>query len=326
MFNFQPFFEKHHIEYVTRGPNVAQGNINIQCPFCAASDPSHHLGVHLETGKWGCWRRADHRGIKPHRLIRALLRCSPGEAATIAGTTGPELGEFDQYVASWFQDPEIVYDAKILTFPRNFTSLADGMFVHRYYQYLEKRGYSEEDIMELAIEYDLHFCLTGEWKDRLIFPVYSPEGLVSWTGRSIHPDEKVRYKSLSLEESVLNIKHTIFNYVNYADLVGERGGTLVITEGPFDAMRVDWLGYQDGIRGTCLFGTSISEAQVMILSEIAPKFSRTVILFDNATLDAALHVASELSFIPVEVDMVPPGLDDPAEMSLTQVRALGKNN
>lgn len=321
MFKFEPFFDKHHIEYVTRGPNVARGNINIQCPFCGGDDPSHHLGVHLETGKWGCWRRSDHRGIKPHRLIRALLRCSPGEAATIAGTTGPELGEFDQYVASWFQDPEIVHDAKILALPRNFTPLADGMFVMRYIEYLKRRGYPEGDIDDLANEYNLHFCLTGEWKDRLIFPVYSPDGLVSWTGRSIHPDEKIRYKSLSLEESVMNIKHVVFNY---ADLEDELGRTLVIMEGPFDAMWVDFWGQDYGIRGTCLFGTTISEQQVMLLSELAPKFERTVILFDNATLDASLHVASELSLISIDVDMLPPGIDDPAEMSLTQVRALSQ--
>jgi len=323
MFNFQPFFEKHHIEYVTRGPNVASGNINIQCPFCAASDPSHHLGVSLETGKWGCWRRADHRGIKPHRLIRALLRCSPAEAATIAGTTGPELGEFDNYVASWFQDPEIIEDAKILTLPREIQFLGDSGMSMRFISYLKGRGYDAQEIDELAIEYDLHYCLTGEWKDRLIFPVHSTRGLVSWTGRSIHPDEKIRYKSLSLEESVLNIKHTLFNFV---DLIGESRDTLVITEGPFDAMRVDYLGYEDDIRSTCLFGTSISEQQVLLLSEISSFYSRKVILFDNATLDAALHVASELSMLSVEVDMLPAGVDDPAEMSLSQVRALSKKN
>lgn len=319
-FDFRSFLEQHNIEYITQGSNVAQGNINIRCPFCRASDPSHHLGIRIEDGIWGCWRDARHRGRRPHLLIMELLNCSYAEASTISGITGPELSKFDEVVAAFGQEQERERGRSALSIPEEFQSLETGGMADRFYSYLiYERGFHKADILDLAYEYDLKYCLVGYWKDRIIIPIYMADGLVTWTSRALHSQSKERYKTLPTEESVMNIKHVVFNY---PELIAEGGETLFITEGVFDAMKVDFYGKTEGIRATCLFSSSVLLEQVWLLNELVPQFSQTYILLDATEVSGALQVQAELSSLPVNVRQLPPGVADPADLSPSQVRAL----
>ncbi len=142
--DWEAFFVDHGIEYVTRGPNVKRGNVNISCPYCG-NDPSHHMGVSLDGKGFGCWRSANHAGKKPHNLIKALLGCSFNQAKLVA----------EQYSSA---DPDNLDDAlallqadapaekprdKALTldFWPEFEPVRKRGSGRRFYQYLEGRGF-----------------------------------------------------------------------------------------------------------------------------------------------------------------------------------------
>lgn len=105
----------------------------------------------------------------------------------------------------------------------------------------------------------------GEWKNRIIIPIYLGGKLVSWTSRTIIPDREPRYKNLANEESVIDPKKIFFNLDNCP------GKSCALLEGPFDVLRF-------GDYGICGFGISLTRTQVLYL---ANRFNKIYILFDN---------------------------------------------
>jgi DNA primase len=105
----------------------------------------------------------------------------------------------------------------------------------------------------------------GDWKNRIIIPIYLGGKLVSWTSRTIIKDREPRYKNLENELSVIDPKKIFFNLDNCYDQ------SVVLLEGPFDVLRF-------GDNSICGFGISLTKTQVLYLSE---RINKIYILFDN---------------------------------------------
>lgn len=311
---------ENHIHYVDDGPNVARNHINIKCPFCGYSDPSEHMGLDLETGYWGCWRDSEHRGKSPVKLIAKLLNCSFVQAMNIVGEDEEiEIDDFGKLFEK-IQKPKIQEAKPRLVFPPTFKPITTtDTLADRFVTYLNARGFELEDIDDLAYNYDLHYCLTGFWKNRIIVPIYLDGELVSWTGRSIHFAEDLRYMSLSKEQSRVNIKHTLFNHTW---LRHGSANTLFITEGPFDALKVDFYGRAQSINATCLFGLSITSEQISLLSEIQENFNKIYLLMDEGALVQTLELQSRLVGLVDGAVHLPEGISDPGELTKNQVQTI----
>lgn len=138
--------------------------------------------------------------------------------------------------------------------------------------------------------------IAGRWKFRIIIPVYLNGKLVSWTGRSILDKQTLkekeipRYKNLSIEESVINIKECLFNIDNC------RKNVAVLVEGSFDVMRL-------GDDFMCSMGTELTQNQIGILYQ---RFKKIFIAFDNEpeAQKKARKFGMELASIGVEVEVV----------------------
>lgn len=307
-FDFRALFERHRIEYVERGANVGRGEINIRCPFCGSADPSHHMGVNLESGHWSCWRnRRAHSGKSPVRLIVALLRIPYWDARELAGlgrdyvdpdgfsTVAQRLREHG--FATTKQDEE---DGTLtqtgLCFPRSFRKLNPYDYACGHcLDYLErKRGFYWNDTAIVAREYDLRMSTRGDWVGRLILP-YTVDGeLVAWTGRAIG-NAQVRYKDLSLDQSVIPIKHTLYNH----DALIDGGRALVVVEGPIDALKGDFYGKAHGVRFVALSTNSISDQQCYIIAEAAHRFKKLGFMMDRASMLSgieSMQIRDQLAF------------------------------
>lgn len=289
---------EHRVEYVTSGPNVKRGEINIRCPFCGTADPSHHMGLNLDTGWWSCWRRRDiHSGKSPLRLLMQLLRVSYGQAREIAG-----LG--DDYV-----DPE-GFDAvaarilgknptekpsasqrRFLDLDPKFQPLTDRLRTRKHWNYLFNRGFDQkqrgrEEVDLLVEQYGLMAGVDGKWADRVIIPFYLDKQLVTWTGRALGA-ATVRYRDLDLERkpwmderepvSILGPKETLYN----ADAIGGGGRALVLQEGPFDVLKVDFFARRNDVRSVGLATNSMSDHQAYMLKEAETKFERIIVMMDT---------------------------------------------
>lgn len=338
MIDIIKFLEDNNVPYITTGPNVAKGNVNVSCPWCGPADPSMHLGIELSKGWFGCWRDSDHRGKNVARLVQALIGCSWSQAITIAGQSPNRLSGFDAWAQTAFRAP--TKQSRLdccagIVLPKEFKALSptiQSSIQNPYLQYLASRGFGPEDLDEVCTYYNLYYCPSGKWRGRIIIPIYYKGMLVSWTGRSIFKSEKIRYKTLSANPNTANdngdpcsgitANHLLLDY----DFLMQNGSKtnktrLFICEGPFDAIKLDTLGHRYNIRATCLFTLAPTQEQLALLADLAPYYEYHILL-DRAAYHNALGLQSKLSVFHPVVDILPAGYDDPGELDLDGVQKL----
>lgn len=321
MFDWVGFLRSNNVEYITRGSNVGRGQINVQCPWCGESDPSHHMTINLAGRGWRCFRNpSQHIGRAPLRLVQALIKCSYEHAREIVGGDVAPLPDddnlADQVAANFGAPEEVEARPKHLSLPREFKPLGfetqPSPFARGFWTYLQGRGYSDVDIGWICAAYDLHYSVRGEFAYRVILPIHDERDcLMTWTGRSIKYNAVVRYKTLT---SALSVQPTA-NLLLGLPLLwrAPKMRMLIVAEGPFDAIRISALCHADGIYGTCLFGLNVSEAQANLLEQLSARFKRMVMLLDN---DAALVTLNLRDHLPraCRTAFLPDGVKDPGEL------------
>jgi len=321
-FDWKKFCDQRRIPYVTKGSNTARNHISIRCPFCGASDPSEHMGLHLDPRdpKWGCFRGASHRGRDPAYLVQALLGCTPAVARSLVDQQKPETDAFSETVQRLLypQPTERRSTAlRELRMPPEFKPLfgSDTSYARKFFRYLRYRGF--EDVDDLAEQFDLRYCLVGRYRERLIVPFFDGGALVGWTGRAVLA-RTPRYLTLSPDEGAL----VDDSFVWQREWVRRGRGTLVIVEGPLDALKVDWyLPTRSPRVVTCLFGKPKAR-QVDFLIGAARQYERVVVALDADAYSDALALGAQLeeSGARVAVPQLPE--KDPGSMSPAQILEL----
>lgn len=326
---------EQRIPFIESGPNVKRGELAIQCPFCGSADPSKHMGLNLETGWWSCWRnRSQHSGKSPLRLLMRLLEIPYGKARELAGLGDDYVDPegFDAVAARLMGRNK---DIRPEQMERRFLRLEDGfmpitgkMRTRRYWNYLfaeepDGRGFNGasalgEDVDVLCDQYGLMAGCQGIWTDRVILPYFLDGKLVTWTGRAIGK-ATIRYRDLKLDDSLLAPKETLYNH----DCILHGGRVLVVQEGPFDALKIDFYGQAYGVRSVALSTNSISDAQAFLLQGAVDSFSRVVVMLDNASvlgLGDSMRMKQALSFLPnISIMPVPFGAKDGGMLTPKQV-------
>jgi hypothetical protein len=325
MFDLIRFLDQYKISYITHGVNVKRNEINLNCPFCAKTnnpDPSFHLGVDVERSWFSCWRnRKFHRGRTLHRLIMALAACSYNQACEILGQS-PIWVNGEQFETLSFDEPTTAPPPQ-LEFPVEFRAIDHSPGSARFVSYLmESRGFQPENIPRVVSRYKLQCALRGPYKDRVIIPNYIDQKLVNWTARSIYPQAAVRYLSLSdFQGAMTSIKRCVYN----SDALLKGGSILLVVEGPFDAIKVDFYGSRFGVRATCLFNKKATMTQLGYLGELSNLFTKIVPLFDRGELLDQRDLLDQLSWLPSESLAewsCPEHVKDPGDLTPDDVRVL----
>ena len=114
------------------------------------------------------------------------------------------------------------------------------------------------------------------------------------------------------------------NLLWYDRLLRHGGRKLIITEGPFDALKVDYAFNDAGVpnKVTCTFGVSYTPEQLDQIRELSTVFDKVVILFDDGAMGVALTLQRDLRDIQPSVAHVPRGVKDPGMMTVKQVLRL----
>jgi hypothetical protein len=327
MSDIKQIFDEHHVHYVTSGPNTARGNINIKCPFCGHDDPSEHMGINLDTGQWGCWRDSRHRGGNLPYLLSKVLSCSREHAQTILGRGSESTTmTLNKIVKEGFNniDKEKKRENR-LRMPDEFLPITRNKFCLRFVNYLIGRGF-RHNALDVSSKYGLKYALSGEWKNRIVIPLYYHKKLVSWTGRSILAKSLLRYKTLTIDRKIAEkigtnpaLKSTTSFVFNYDDLMSTGGLALFVCEGPFDAIKLDYYGEKYKFRATCLFTSSISKTQVADISSLFSNFEFIFIIGDKNAEFKAMKIKSDLSHLNSEVLFLPPYAEDPASLTPEEI-------
>ena len=327
-FDWNSFLDRYRIEYQPR----RRGWLDIWCPFCGGPG-THHIGINVDIGIYHCWHDASHAGKSARRLVAAILGCSAAEAARIVGEPDTAYEATDDTFAAeslrrlgMVSQPTTRPVGDLNFLPEFGPMRRAGPCRALAYPYLEGRGYNEAAVGWLAGRYGLMFAPRGAFAYRIIVPVIVAGRLVNWTGRTVARSDPLRYKSLSSDASRaaaqglpaarLNIKDTLLDI----DSLSRGGSVLVLTEGPFDAMRVSYLGRRAGVSATCLFGKLATPAQVGMVAGLSRRYDRVIALLDrDASFDAFLGLPEYLGVTSVSL---PRGVKDPAELTPAQFQVL----
>jgi hypothetical protein len=254
------------------------------------------------------------------RLVQYVLGVSREQALRVVGQ-----GTFlpDDFLAAVHEKMGIGQpeerEAPSLRVPKEFKPLSDKLHsAAPFYRYMiEDRGFTRSQVNSMFDYHDLMYATRGRMRGRVIFPVYFQGKLQTWTGRAIDRDVELRYRTLSTdpELEVEPANGPINDFLLwYDDLMQYGGETLLLVEGPFDALKVTTLGRRFGIEGTCCFTAQPSASQMDYLYDVAPKFKRCFVLLDQGTLAASLKTTSAISQLGFKPLMLPASLKDPGEL------------
>lgn len=332
-FSWERFLVQHRLPFVDTGPNINRRQLGIRCPFCGDADPSEHLALSKTGPYWGCRRNRSHSDRSPVRLVAELLHISLGAAIRIVGDDVPLLPTDADFAANIRERLSPKAKPTITELPplrlfREFTKLENDLAGRLFFNYLTgpSRLFTPAQAIEVIEIYGLRYAINGPFGHRIIIPLYNDHAkLVQWTARSISRTSTLRYLTLSQdhfpEDSVLPYFAPIQTLLLNQQNLFEGGKTLVASEGPFDGIRLDYFGYGMGIRGTCLFGKSLSAEQEHLLITMGRGYQRRVLLLDrDATMDL-LAMQSRLERGGWEFQFMkggkdPGGLPEPQMMEL----------
>ena len=308
--------DRHGIPYDIRGRSVSQGNVNVECPWCR--DGKRKLGIHLETGKWGCRKRNDHRGPgRNPRMLSALLGISRDAASEILGTRVvdssidallAQLAALDQPKAEAATDPRLPG----IELPLEFFRLREhGPRSRPFLAYLEDRGLP----FAAVARYDLHGCdcsSRSAYVDRVYLPLHQDGRQVGFTGRAIDANPQ-RYETQppAAPARLLGLSR-----------LARGGRVLMVVEGPFDALWLDWVAHTEGlpVSVVCLMGSASTRAKNTALARLSRKYDRTVALLDVGAESAALELQRALP-TDLAIELLPPGFDDPGDLTRDAARS-----
>lgn len=253
--NLKDFFEEYGVQYWTSGKNVSRGCINITCMFC--DDTSNHLGIRKSNLKAKCWRCGSHYF---GNVVKYIVGCSLKEAKEIIKSlevTGPVGGESseDKNTKSPFN---VLRRAQL---PPEATK----EFPSIHLRYLKSRGFKPRKIIR---KYNLHACYThGDFKFRIIIPIYQNRRLVAYTSRDVTDSQDLRYKAADRLDCVIDPREAIYNF----DSIKPHKDAFCV-EGPTDVWKM-------GDGAFCFMGVSITAQRILELAE--KKINNLYIFYDN---------------------------------------------
>jgi len=279
------------------------------------------MNIHPIDGNWFCLRdRERHRGRKPHKLLMRLLGCSYIAAQSMLEDR-TDLQSIRDRLCNDVHKTSAIQNVNgedpVNDKEKGLTKISPDSELHkRFCKYLKRRGYDDIHIPMLTKLYGLMCALVGRFQNRIVFPVRVHRKLVGYTGRRID-NGGLRY----LSHPGAAIKRHILWY----DLLRKDrpGGCLYLCEGPFDAMRLDYVARVSGLqdRATCLFTTSATPEQIEEIHKVKKLFKSICIVLDNGALAKAMILKSLLTSCNAKVTSLPSDIDDPGE--LTWEHALG---
>ncbi|RLC32402.1 hypothetical protein DRH13_01775, partial [Candidatus Woesebacteria bacterium] len=212
--------EDYDIEYWTKGKNVQDGWMNIQCIFC--DDDSNHLGIRKKDLKVRCWRCGRN---SMERVLQEIIGIPYRQAAELVESISLGAPDYDPPKA---EDTASSLLSAHVRLPQGSTTT----FPKIHTDYLKKRGFPNPK--KLIRKYKLRASYTtGKYKFRIIIPIIRNRKTVSFTSRDITGMQTPPYKHASPKESAMGAKKLIYN----SDTVAP-GDDAILVEGPIDVWKL----------------------------------------------------------------------------------------
>lgn len=244
-YNIEQLLRDHNVPHVTEGHKHCQpGWIQVRCPYCKGNE-GWHLGYNFQSNTWNCWRCGKHT---MEEVLFTFLKIHYKQVKDFLKpyrTFSHNTTEQEERIAPTVTD-----------YPMGTTELKS---MHK--KYLKGRGFNS-DI--LAKQYGLLGTgPVGNYKFRVIVPIFENKRLVSFQGRDITDRQELKYKACAKDLEAVHHKNCLYN------IDAARGDAVIIVEGVTDVWRL-------GAGAVAVFGIKFTHSQVIKLA----RFSKRIILFD----------------------------------------------
>jgi len=309
--NIIQLFEDYNIQYFTTGFKYTRaGWVNVDCPFCTGN-PGPHLGYHLETDHFHCWRCKGHFN---DATIAALLHVNLYDAKQIIRQYGGKTRNVKTV-------EKVKVNLKSFKFPSNSNELQN---IHK--KYLESRNFDPDVLIKTWGLVGTTFSSklsTGvgsnrkilDYRFRIIIPFEWEGKIVSFDSRDVTGQHIAKYMACPADREIISHKDILFGKQS------DWGATGICVEGPFDVFRF-------GVNSFATSGIEYTPKQIRLIAKI---FKRVPVCYDGrsstseeqqATIQAKKLIA-DLKFRGVDSFLVPIE-GDPGEMEQSEADYLVK--
>ena len=285
MFDGINFFSEYGIEYLERGKNISSSEdwVGLQCPFCG--DDSDHLGFCISSGHFTCFKCGWHSQIE---VVKTLTDVSWQKAKQIV----EKFGGADR---KRFERVNRIKDIEVVMPPGTQPKM-----LKRHLKYLKKRNFNSDKLIET---WDLKATgPMGNYKNRIIAPIYYNNTLISYLGRDITGKSSERYKACNQNNERIPHKHSLYG-LDYAI-----GRAALVLEGITDVWRM-------GIGSLGTMGSTVTKVQILLLNQ---RFDKVFFLFDpeEAAQKKANQAVMDLSVMGTSAENISLDIDrDPGDMT-----------
>ena len=280
-FDAQRFLIDFNIPYETTGKNSSSDFFQMNCPFC--DDSGQHFGFSKTMGYGNCWKCGNHSLFN---ILQMMTDLDYHELRSVivnySGSVILNKKEPSKYSkASKCELPQtgyIVYNKKAV-------------------KYLTNRNFHVP-----KVTCDWNLCATGpigEYKFRIVAPIYYQNRLVSYQDRDITGKAELRYKACKIENEVLHHKHTLYGIDNV------KNRKAVIVEGITDCWRL-------GHGSIATFGTGYTSEQINMMVK---HLDKAFICYDDFAEEQGEKLAETLNGLGVSVEILSIDASDPGEMT-----------
>jgi len=290
--DIQAILDDLNIPYTTRGKNVSQGWVGTQCPFPGCDDNSNHLGLNLDSPVVSCFSCG--RSGNYLSYLAAKLNSWNKALEVIKKHTPRELKKQHLRIEK-SRINQVTLPPEATKTPSKYQK-----------QYIKGRGY---DLKELEILYDFYYCgPIGDWKNRIIIPVYYHNKLVTFSSIDIADNSKLRYKHESKERSIIHCRELLYGMEQIANK-----SIVMVVEGFFDKARI----VQNCVS---TMGTLVTETQLQLLT----KFKKVITVFDgdSAGRKNSKKIADNLSVFTEVERVLLPKEKDPDSLGCQDIKEL----
>ncbi len=233
--NLTDFLDQSGVQYNTDRP----GWLRMPCPFCVHMGIGKHTqGLYLgitTNGVATCWRC----GILPlAKTLSEITKIPEPKIWPIVKGIRARATQFNPKIRGKLKLPK------------------SGDLKQCHKDYLKSRGFNSDNLVKLWGVQGIAQHARYGW--RILIPICLNGEVVSFTTRSIDPNDKVRYLSAKPEEEAYPHKQILMGLEYTRD-------STIVTEGPLKMMAI-------GHGATCTFGINVTQAQLLQISKIGKRY------------------------------------------------------
>lgn len=261
------------------------GDYGFYCPICNHKNPK--LIVNAKSGKYNCFTcHPATKGQTPITLLKKIG--APQEAINeLRGYLGYRVKEEDT-------------KSSIVTLPKEFIGLMEedaSLEKRQAMSYVRSRGITEADI----VKYNIGYCKTGKYKNRVIVPSYNSRGLVNYfIARSFEKNPTRKFDAPTCNKTeIIGLENTI----NWSVPV-------ILCEGIFDAIAIK----RNAIP---LFGKTIPKSVMMKL--VQSNVKTVYLALDKDAIRESLDYSQKLLNMGKEVYLIELEDKDPSDLGFDRM-------